>query len=108
MSLSTHSSPHPAEACLHHAFEKVEDYVRREPAKAVATALGAGLLLKLLPTRAFAKPLTAAAATLLPPTLVGLGLIKALELCLQADVRPAGARNGAEATTEKLDGPLPV
>lgn len=80
---ATSTAPHPAELCLQRAFARVEDYVRNEPAKAVATALSAGLLLKLLPTRALARPLAAAAAALLPPTLVGLGIVKAMELCLQ-------------------------
>lgn len=80
---SPSTSPHPAELCLQRAFARVEDYVRNEPAKAVATALSAGLLLKLLPTRALARPLAAAAAALLPPTLVGLGIVKVMELCLQ-------------------------
>lgn len=85
------TTPHPAEACLQRAFEKVENYVRQEPAKAVAGALTAGLLLKVLPARALARPLTAAFASLLPSALVGLGLIKALELCMQDDLHAGEA-----------------
>jgi len=75
--------PHPAELCLQRTLERTEAYVRREPAKAVAAALGAGLLLKLLPTRAMVRPITTLAAALLPPALLGLGLLKAFELCCQ-------------------------
>jgi hypothetical protein len=66
-----------------HPWSATEAYVRREPAKAVAVAMGAGLLLKLLPTRAMVRPLTTLAVTLLPPALLGLGLLKAFELCCQ-------------------------
>lgn len=82
--------PHPVEDCLQRAYVTVEDYVRREPAKAVAIALGAGLLLKILPNHVVARSLAATASSLLPPTLVGLGLIKMLELCDQKRVRPSG------------------
>lgn len=76
-------SPHPAELCIQRALEKTEDYVRREPAMAVAAAFGAGLLLKLLPTRAVARPIATVVVKLLPPTLLGLGLLKAFELCCE-------------------------
>ena len=75
--------PHPAELCLQRMLERTEAYVRREPTQAVAAAMGAGLLLKLLPTRSIVRPITTLAVALLPPTLLGLGLIKAFELCLQ-------------------------
>lgn len=76
-------SYHPAELCLQRVFDKTEEYVRRDPAKAVAAAFGAGLLLKLLPTRAIARPIVMVAVSLLPPALLGLGLLKAFELCCQ-------------------------
>lgn len=76
-------TPHPAELCLQRILERTEAYVRHEPAKAVAAAMGTGLLLKLLPTRAMVRPLTTLAVTLLPPALLGLGLLKAFELCCQ-------------------------
>jgi hypothetical protein len=74
---------HPAELCLQRTLERTQDYVRREPAKAIAAALGAGLLLKLLPARAMVRPLATLAVTLVPPALLGLGLLKAFELCCQ-------------------------
>ena len=78
-------SLHPAELCLQRMFDKTEEYVRREPAVAVATAFGAGLLLKLLPTRAIARPLATLGVKLLPTALLGLGVLKAMELCCQKD-----------------------
>ena len=75
--------PHPAELCLQRTLAQAEAYVRREPAKAVAAALGTGLLINLLPTRAMVRPLTTLAVAFLPPALLGLGLLKAFELCYQ-------------------------
>ena len=79
--------PHPAELCLQRSLQQAEDYVRREPAKAVGAALAAGLVLTMLPTRSMVRPIAAIGAALLPPTLLGLGLIKAFELCLQPPPR---------------------
>ncbi len=62
-------------------MERTEDFVRREPMKAVAVAIGAGLILKVLPPRLVARPLTTLAVQLLPPALIGFGLLKVLELC---------------------------
>lgn len=76
-------TPHPAELCLQRTLERAENYVRREPSKAVAAALGAGLALTLLPTRSMLRPLASVGAAMLPPILAGLGLIKAFELCFQ-------------------------
>ena len=76
--------PHAAELCLQELLGKVETYVRREPVKAVVAAIGAGLLLKLLPPRAVARPITALAVTLLPPALLGFVMLKAFELCCEA------------------------
>ncbi len=70
----------PIQASMQQLMEKTEDFVRREPVKAVAAAFGAGVLLKVLPPRAIARPLVAITAKLLPPAMIGLGLIKMLEL----------------------------
>lgn len=45
--------------------------------------MGTGLLLKLLPTRAMVRPIATLAVALFPPALLGLGLLKAFELCCQ-------------------------
>ncbi len=81
--MNDRDSPHPAELCLQRTLAKTEAHVRREPTNAVAVAMGAGLLLKLLPTRAMVRPITTLAVSLLPPALLGLGLLKAFELCCQ-------------------------
>jgi hypothetical protein len=76
-------TPHPAELCTQEFIEKAEDFVRREPAQAVAVAFGAALLLKLLPTRALVGAVTEVTVRLLPPALLTLGVIKAFEICCQ-------------------------
>ena len=77
--------PHPAEASLHQALQRVEDYVRREPSKSVVAALGAGLLLNLLPPRLIAGVTANVTTRLLPPILLGLGSLKAFEICCESD-----------------------
>jgi ElaB/YqjD/DUF883 family membrane-anchored ribosome-binding protein len=74
---------HPTEPCVQHMLEKTEEYVRSDPTRAVFVAFGVGLLLKLLPARVVARPIASVAAKLLPPTLIGLGLLKTFELCCQ-------------------------
>ena len=69
------------ESGIHRLIHQVEEFVRQEPAKAVATALGAGLLLNLLPTRVIVGTLTAVAVPFMRPALFALGMIKACELC---------------------------
>ncbi|MDB6138166.1 MAG: hypothetical protein JWO94_1238 [Verrucomicrobiaceae bacterium] len=63
----------------------IEDFARREPTKAVAAAFGVGLLINLLPTRLVIGAATAVGATLLRPTLLTLGVTKALELCFPSN-----------------------
>ena len=87
---------HPAELFLQQMIGKTKDYVRREPAMAVAMAFGAGMLLKLLPTRAVSRPVAAIAVKLLPPTLLGLGLLKAFELCCQISACQSSERSQTE------------
>jgi hypothetical protein len=86
--MNKHAPPHAAELCLHRLLERTEDFVRREPMTAVAVAIGAGLILKVLPPRVVARPLTTLAVQLLPPTLIGFGLLKVLELCCQEEHKP--------------------
>ena len=62
---------------LHYA----DDFVRREPSKALISALGAGFLLNLLPLGTIAAGVTRIACASIRPTLLVLGLIKACELC---------------------------
>lgn len=88
--MNASDSAPPAEPGIERILSTVEDYVRREPLKASAMAFGAGLLLKVLPARAIARPVATLAVKLLPPALVGLGMLKALEICCQHEPQTAG------------------
>jgi hypothetical protein len=61
--------------------DKVDDYARAEPMKAVASAFGAGFLLNLLPIGAIIGALVSIALSLFRPAFLFLGLLKAFELC---------------------------
>ena len=60
---------------------EAEAFARREPGKAVASAVGAGLLLHLLPVRAICGALAAVAVAVARPALIFLGMMKLSELC---------------------------
>lgn len=60
---------------------QAEAFARREPVKAVASAVGAGFLLNLLPVRAILGALLAVAFAVARPALLFLGLLKAWEIC---------------------------
>lgn len=59
--------------------QMADDFARREPAKAVVSAFGAGILLNLLPFGAIAAALVGIAFSLVRPALLFLGLLKACE-----------------------------
>ncbi len=59
----------------------LQTFAQREPVQVMAIAVGAGLLLSLLPKRAVVGAVTGIGAAALQPTLLALGLTKALELC---------------------------
>jgi hypothetical protein len=61
--------------------EKVDDYARAEPMKAVASAFGAGFLLNLLPIGAIIGALVSIGMVLMRPAFLFLGLLKAFEIC---------------------------
>jgi len=65
---------------LNHWLDRADDYARREPAKAVVTAFGAGFLVNLLPIGALVGAIAAIAFSMLRPFLLFLGLMKACEL----------------------------
>lgn len=77
------SPPHAAELSLQQTLKRVEDYVREQPTKAVAAALGVGLVLNLAPPRMLARLTSTLASRLLPPALLGLGVLKAFEICCE-------------------------
>ncbi len=61
-------------------LHRADAYAQGEPARAVATAFGAGFLLNLLPLGAIASGLIAVAFSLVRPALLVLGLFKATAL----------------------------
>jgi len=73
----------PIQASFRSVMNDVKSFARRDPVQAVGIAFGAGLLINLLPTRIVANSAAAIGATLLRPTLLALGVIKAAELCCQ-------------------------
>lgn len=83
--MNPQTPPHAAELSIHQTLKRVEDCVRREPTKAVVVAMGAGLVLNLLPSRVLARATASIATRLLPPLLLGLGVLKAFEICCEKD-----------------------
>jgi hypothetical protein len=73
-------SPQPVEQTAKKILQEVTDYSRREPAKALAAAFGAGVVLNLLPSRFLFGSVTALAALAFRPTLMTLGVVKAFEI----------------------------
>ena len=90
--------PRAVELCLQQLLSRAHTYVRREPEKAVLAAIGTGLLLKLLPPRAVVRPITALPVTLLPPALLGFGILKAFELCCESAHCKAEASSSPDPT----------
>jgi len=77
----------PMEQMATRLMDEVESFARRDPSKAAMAALGLGLALQVLPLRAIVSGVTAVGVTLLRPTLLTLGAIKALELCRSQTLR---------------------
>jgi hypothetical protein len=71
------SQPKPPK--LDDLMSQADDFARREPATAVASAFGAGFLLNLLPLGAIAAALVGIAFALAKPLLLMLGVVKACE-----------------------------
>jgi hypothetical protein len=82
----------PVQRLLHSA----EEFARRDPAKALAAAFGAGLLLNLVPSRVIVGTVTAVAVPFLRPALLSLGLLKAFELCCKEERPVHGAGESEE------------
>jgi len=66
-------------------LHQADEYARREPRTAVASAFGIGLLLNLLPLRLLVGIVASIALPLLRPALLVLGFIKAYELLRPQD-----------------------
>jgi hypothetical protein len=75
--MSKRSRPTPPK--LDDLLSRADDFARREPATAVASAFGAGFLVNLLPLGAIAAALAGIAFTLAKPLLLLLGLVKVCE-----------------------------
>lgn len=71
------------EFCIQRTLADIKACAQREPGKAVAIALGVGLFINLLPSRALASTVTVVGAALVRPILLSLGVTKAMELCCQ-------------------------
>lgn len=61
--------------------ERADEFARRDPTKAILSAFSAGFLLSLLPLGAIAAALVEIAFLLVRPTLLFLGLLKAVDIC---------------------------
>ena len=77
----------PIEQLATRLMDEMESFARRDPSKAAMVALGMGLALHALPTRAVVAGVTAVSLTLLRPALLTLGVIKAFELCRSQNLR---------------------
>ena len=62
-------------------LNQAETFARREPTKAVVSAVGAGFLLNLLPTRAILGAVAAVVFAVARPALLFLGMLKFWEIC---------------------------
>ncbi len=79
-----HESPvQPAEFCLRRTLSDIKAFAQREPGQTVAMAVGAGLLINMLPPRLVVGAATLIGAMLVRPVLLSLGVTKAMELCCQ-------------------------
>lgn len=79
--MNTETSPQPVEHLMKRFVNDAESMVKDEPAKAIAVAMGLGLVLNVLPTRFLVSSMTAVTLTVLRPALLSLGVVKAFELC---------------------------
>lgn len=70
----------PLAGALQSLIAQANDYAKKEPAKALAAGLAAGLIVNLLPRRLFSG-VARMTAPLVRPALLGLGVVKACELC---------------------------
>ena len=71
----------PQEFSARRLLGDIKAFACREPAKAGAAAFAVGLLINLMPASVMVGTITAVGATLMRPTLLSLGVFKAVELC---------------------------
>jgi len=78
---STVATPaHIAEQGVERLIKKAETFSHDDPAKALAIAFGAGVLLNILPTRFIIGTAVGLTTLALRPTLMTLGVVKAFEI----------------------------
>jgi len=70
----------PLEFSVRRTLGDLKEFARREPAQAVAAAIGVGLLINLLPSRMVTGTVAIVGAALVRPVLLSLGVTKAMEL----------------------------
>ena len=73
----------PLDFSVRRTLGDLKELARREPAQAVAAAIGVGLLINLLPSRMVTGTVAIVGAALVRPVLLSLGVTKAMELCCQ-------------------------
>jgi hypothetical protein len=95
----------PAAPCfsLSRLLGDLKAFARREPAQTMAIAVGAGLLINLLPKRAVVGTATTLGIALLHPALLALGLTKAMELCCQNSGNPVSPPPNDLFSTDSQD-----
>ena len=79
ITMAKRSQPTPPK--LDELMLRADDFARREPTTAMASAFGAGFLLNLLPLGAIAAALVGIAFSFARPALLFLGVLKACEFC---------------------------
>lgn len=89
MTMTTPHHPADSSFSLPHLFSRLKAFASREPIQAMALAVGAGLVIQLLPKRAIIGTATTLGSTLIYPALLTLGLTKAIEISFPA-LRPCG------------------
>ncbi len=98
---ASHSEPRVAPVSAPATFvEKAESFAREKPAEAMGAALGAGILLALLPVGAIVGALVRMAAMLVRPLLVVLGLVKLYEVVGGRCCSGGDAETGSEKSRE--------
>jgi hypothetical protein len=70
----------PTSTSPNHLLERVDDFARQDPTKAVATAFGFGFLFHLLPLGGIVSLLISLLFALARPALLLLGVLKAVDL----------------------------
>jgi hypothetical protein len=85
--MNGNSPTQPLEQFAKRVLDDLETMAQREPAKAALVALGVGVALQVLPTRALVSGVSTVGLALLRPVVLALGLVKILELTRSQTLR---------------------